>query len=147
MVSLFQIAFLWLLTEQSTICLLTICLLQIAWQGSYFYHQQFLSTRPDSHFLLVAVTWGYIKYNLVSSLSFSSWPSPTSLLPPFLPVLKGSWVSHLKCTAGGKLSEFPKETSQNALNGADVNWEAKSLKRKWIGNCNAKFDHAKALGC
>ena len=56
-------------------------------------------------------------------------------------------MSHLKGTAGGKLSEFPKETSQNALNGADVDWEAKRLKKKWVGNCDAKFVHAKALGC
>lgn len=29
-------------------------------------------------------------------------------------------MSHIKGTTGGKLSEFPRETSLNALNGADV---------------------------
>lgn len=56
-------------------------------------------------------------------------------------------MSHLKGTAGGKLSEFPREISQNALNGADVNWEAKRPKRKWIGNSEVQSVHAKALGC
>ena len=140
-------AFLWLLIEKSPIHLLTICFLQIVWQGPYFYHQPFLNIRPNNHFLSLAVTWGYIKYNLVSSFSFFSWPSPTSFLLPFLPVLKGSWVSHWKDTAGGKLSRFPRETPQTALNSADVNWEAKRLKRKWIGNSDANFVHSKALGC
>jgi hypothetical protein len=116
-------------------------------KSTIFYQLQFLSTRPDFlHFLLLAVTWGYIKYNLVPSFSFSSWPSPTSLFSPHLPVLKGSWVSHIEDTAGDKLSEFPSETSQDAVNCADVNLEAKRLKRKWVGSSDAKFVCNKALG-
>lgn len=57
-------------------------------------------------------------------------------------------MSHIKGTAGGKLNEFPRETSQNALNGADVcQVEAKRVKRKWDGNSDAKFVPAKALEC
>lgn len=56
-------------------------------------------------------------------------------------------MSHGKSTAGGKLSEFPRETSQNALNGADVNLEARVVKSKWVGNPDAIFFQTKAVGC
>lgn len=54
-------------------------------------------------------------------------------------------MSHPEDTGSEKLSEFPRETSQNALNGADVNLEAKRVRRKWFGKSDAKFVHAKAL--
>lgn len=39
-------------------------------------------------------------------------------------------MSHIKGVAGGKLSEFPREPFQNAVNGTDVNLEARRVKRK-----------------
>lgn len=118
------------LIEQSFIYLLTICFLWIIWQVYYFLSPTISQYKTWLPFPLLAVTWGCIKYNLVPSFSFYSWPSPTSLHPPPLPVLKGSWVSHIKGTAGGKLSEFPREASQNIPNGSDVNWRQK----EWRGN-------------
>ena len=87
--------------------LLTICFLQIVWQGSYFYHQPFLNIKPNNHFLLLAVTWGYIKYNLVSSFSFFLLALSHITSSPISSCLEGELRESLKGYSRWQIKQIP----------------------------------------